>query len=147
MPPELPSGRKRACPRPVSCNFCRSRKLRCSREVPCINCTSRGIPCEFPGLQSSNESQPASTKESDPISLQILDRIQRLEDIITHRNIDPNEPRQSSPGGACPKPLSQSSELDEPSIPLRIKNIATDAHRLEKDSRSHGLSVSVVCST
>lgn len=65
--------------RPVSCKFCRNRKLRCSRDAPCSNCVSRGLACGLvaPLPTPSNDGDAASKSE-------LLDRIQKLEDLVKH---------------------------------------------------------------
>ncbi|KAL2828464.1 hypothetical protein BDW59DRAFT_49762 [Aspergillus cavernicola] len=73
--------------RPVSCHFCRSRKLRCSRRFPCPNCTSRGISCQLYASQPLEScSEGNNGGETSTPTLDILARLQRLEDIVLRKS-------------------------------------------------------------
>lgn len=127
MPPDRP-GVRSSRKRPVSCHFCRSRKLRCSRRFPCPNCTSRGIACELYASQPADPQPESVVGDAGPNNLDILARLQRLEDIVLgkHKDVSP-EPAERTPA------QSQS--------PRREQHATEDARRLEVECSIQGLSV------
>ncbi|KAL4972931.1 hypothetical protein BDW66DRAFT_154277 [Aspergillus desertorum] len=100
---------------PLSCRLCRSKKLRCDRAQPCSNCAQRKVDCVYAGRGESPSagrrsntptattaaaskreqlvSEPGSASNHDNI---LLDRIQRLEEIILQQANQMLHPLSSS---------------------------------------------------
>lgn len=130
-PKERPNlGAGTAEKRPVSCLFCRSRKLRCTREFPCSNCVERGISCQLRPLpQVSTSSSPApNTQSTSPVAnLEIIQRLEKLEEIIRSQRCGNESSEQ-----VLPSPTPSRAE----SHPL-----VADIARLEKVSMGESFAV------
>jgi hypothetical protein len=60
-----------------SCRGCHQRKVRCDRGVPCTNCSRCGISCEYP-------TKDTGLSRKDPTLQDISNRLERLEDLLSH---------------------------------------------------------------
>lgn len=136
--------------RPVSCLFCRSRKLRCTREFPCSNCLERGITCELrPASQASSVKSPitASPNTSEVSQTEILQRLQRLEEIVLNSNKRHGTFEGAESGEVLSSQAPTRSETCA-STPPKFQPLTADIARLEKVALGESFSVStptVVC--
>ncbi|PSR78117.1 hypothetical protein BD289DRAFT_129978 [Coniella lustricola] len=81
----------------TSCDFCRSKKLKCDRGQPCSNCTSRGIVCngQPPVVHAASSAVAHSRTQQPPPTLNVLDRLSRLEDAVFGSSASPrHRPQQ-----------------------------------------------------
>ncbi|KAL2063343.1 hypothetical protein VTL71DRAFT_5148 [Oculimacula yallundae] len=124
----LNNGTAAAEKRPVSCLFCRSRKLRCTRDFPCSNCVERSIPCQLRVAPSATVLVPPSPNTSGISQTEILQRLERLEEIIRYQNLD------SYQGSSRQKLLTPSSNhvIQCASNPVKLQPLAADIAGLEK---------------
>lgn len=90
-----------------SCLTCRRRKVRCDKKSPCSNCVRAKIECIFPGPGR------APRKSRKPPDAELLDRLRRLEGVVSSLNAQVEEHEQeavhrekgrtsSAEDGACP---------------------------------------------
>jgi hypothetical protein len=63
-----------------SCVTCRRRKVKCDKESPCSNCVRNRIECIFPGPGR------APRKSRKPPDAELLERLRRLEGVVTSLN-------------------------------------------------------------
>lgn len=67
-------------PNPRSCVTCRRRKVKCDKKNPCSNCVRAKIDCVFPGPGR------APRKSRKPPDAELLERLRRLEGVVTSLN-------------------------------------------------------------
>lgn len=67
-------------PNPRSCVTCRRRKVKCDKKNPCSNCVRAKIDCIFPGPGR------APRKSRKPPDAELLERLRRLEGVVTSLN-------------------------------------------------------------
>ncbi|KAF1831379.1 hypothetical protein BDW02DRAFT_505413 [Decorospora gaudefroyi] len=67
-------------PNPRSCVTCRRRKVKCDKKNPCSNCVRARIDCVFPGPGR------APRKSRKPPDAELLERLRRLEGVVTTLN-------------------------------------------------------------
>lgn len=77
-------------PNPRSCVTCRRRKVRCDKKVPCSNCVRAKIECIFPGPGR------APRKSRKPPDAELLDRLRRLEGVVSSLNAQVEEHEQEA---------------------------------------------------
>ncbi|KAF1935547.1 hypothetical protein EJ02DRAFT_123545 [Clathrospora elynae] len=65
---------------PRSCVTCRRRKVKCDKKHPCSNCVRAKIECIFPGPGR------APRKSRKPPDAELLERLRRLEGVVTSLN-------------------------------------------------------------
>ncbi|KAF2658465.1 hypothetical protein K491DRAFT_676493 [Lophiostoma macrostomum CBS 122681] len=109
--------------RPVSCRFCRSRKLRCSRDAPCSNCISRGITCDLEIPVAAPSDADTATKN------ELLDRIQKLEELVKHVGQTHQQPTPSS--DYIPENVSERPQVTAGSLSPQVEPLDRDAAWLE----------------
>ncbi|XP_014557401.1 hypothetical protein COCVIDRAFT_97148 [Bipolaris victoriae FI3] len=67
-------------PNPRSCITCRRRKVKCDKKNPCSHCVRAKIDCVFPGPGR------APRKSRKPPDAELLERLRRLEGVVTSLN-------------------------------------------------------------
>ncbi|KNG45191.1 hypothetical protein TW65_08029 [Stemphylium lycopersici] len=67
-------------PNPRSCVTCRRRKVKCDKRNPCSNCVRAKVDCVFPGPGR------APRKSRKPPDAELLERLRRLEGVVTSLN-------------------------------------------------------------
>ncbi|CAE7030569.1 hypothetical protein PTNB73_05436 [Pyrenophora teres f. teres] len=67
-------------PNPRSCVTCRRRKVKCDKKNPCSNCVRANIECVFPAPGR------APRKSRKPADAELLERLRRLEGVVTSLN-------------------------------------------------------------
>ncbi|KAF5247211.1 hypothetical protein FANTH_6468 [Fusarium anthophilum] len=60
-----------------SCTFCRQRKVKCDRQKPCSNCLRANNDCSYPAGRGR-----AAKKSTRNLDVRLVDRLQKLENII-----------------------------------------------------------------
>ncbi|KAI4626916.1 uncharacterized protein J4E87_004257 [Alternaria ethzedia] len=75
-----PGGGAGPTPNPRSCVTCRRRKVKCDKKDPCSNCLRAKIDCIFPGPGR------APRKSRKPPDAELLERLRRLEGVVTSLN-------------------------------------------------------------
>ncbi|KAH9860864.1 hypothetical protein IAQ61_010598 [Plenodomus lingam] len=71
-----------------SCITCRRRKVKCDKKTPCSNCARTKIECIFPGPGR------APRKSRKPPDAELLDRLRRLEGVVSSLNAQVEEHEQ-----------------------------------------------------
>ncbi|RMZ73014.1 C6 transcription factor [Pyrenophora seminiperda CCB06] len=84
-------------PNPRSCVTCRRRKVKCDKQNPCSNCVRARIECVFPGPGR------APRKSRKPADAELLERLRRLEGVVTSLNAQVEGHEQESGGGEVNK--------------------------------------------
>ncbi|KAF2822360.1 hypothetical protein CC86DRAFT_469750 [Ophiobolus disseminans] len=77
-------------PNPRSCVTCRRRKVKCDKRQPCSNCVRAKIECIFPGPGR------APRKSRKPPDAELLDRLRRLEGVVSSLNAQVEEHEQEA---------------------------------------------------
>ncbi|KAH4001225.1 hypothetical protein HBH70_008690 [Parastagonospora nodorum] len=77
-------------PNPRSCVTCRRRKVKCDKRHPCSNCTRAKIECIFPGPGR------APRKSRKPADAELLERLRRLEGVVSSLNAQVEEHEQEA---------------------------------------------------
>ncbi|OAL04622.1 hypothetical protein IQ06DRAFT_290674 [Phaeosphaeriaceae sp. SRC1lsM3a] len=77
-------------PNPRSCVTCRRRKVKCDKKQPCSNCLRAKIECVFPGPGR------APRKSRKPQDAELLDRLRRLEGVVSSLNAQVEEHEQEA---------------------------------------------------
>jgi hypothetical protein len=77
-------------PNPRSCVTCRRRKVKCDKNQPCSNCVRAKIDCIFPGPGR------APRKSRKPQDTELLDRLRRLEGVVSGLNAQVEEHEQEA---------------------------------------------------
>jgi hypothetical protein len=102
-------------PNPRSCVTCRRRKVKCDKKNPCSNCLRAKIDCVFPGPGR------APRKSRKPPDAELLERLRRLEGVVTSLNAQvegheqeaadrDKERHNSTSEGGCPNSNGQSQQ-------------------------------------
>ncbi|KAI2480160.1 c6 transcription [Pyrenophora tritici-repentis] len=92
-------------PNPRSCVTCRRRKVKCDKKNPCSNCVRAKIECVFPGPGR------APRKSRKPADAELLERLRRLEDVVTSLNAQVEGHEQEA---ADRERSRQNSTVDDP---------------------------------
>lgn len=92
-------------PNPRSCVTCRRRKVKCDKKNPCSNCVRARIDCVFPGPGR------APRKSRKPPDAELLERLRRLEGVVSTLNAQVEEHEQEA---AERDKARQSSTTDDP---------------------------------
>jgi hypothetical protein len=100
-----PSALAGPSPNPRSCVTCRRRKVKCDKKNPCSNCVRAKIECIFPGPGR------APRKSRKPPDAELLDRLRRLEGVVSSLNAQVEEHEQEA---ADREKERQSSTTEEP---------------------------------
>ncbi|KAF2848547.1 hypothetical protein T440DRAFT_167951 [Plenodomus tracheiphilus IPT5] len=77
-------------PNPRSCVTCRRRKVKCDKKNPCSNCLRAKVECVFPGPGR------APRKSRKPPDADLLDRLRRLEGVVSSLNAQVEEHEQEA---------------------------------------------------
>lgn len=75
---------------PRSCVTCRRRKVKCDKKVPCSHCIRGNIECIFPGPGR------APRKSRKPADAELLERLRRLEGVVSSLNAQVEEHEQEA---------------------------------------------------
>ncbi|KAF2032847.1 hypothetical protein EK21DRAFT_98671 [Setomelanomma holmii] len=115
-----PSAGGGATPNPRSCVTCRRRKVKCDKKQPCSNCVRAKIECIFPGPGR------APRKSRKPADAELLDRLRRLEGVVSSLNAQVEEHEQeaaererrgsTSEPSACPFGSHRTKASGSPSV-------------------------------
>jgi hypothetical protein len=118
-------------PNPRSCITCRRRKVKCDKKQPCSNCVRAKINCIFPGPGR------APRKSRKPPDAELLDRLRRLEGVVSSLNAQVEEHEQEAA-----ERERQSSTAEIPSCPFgsdRAKPKPNGGMRVAVDDTVEGL--------
>ncbi|KAH7067146.1 fungal-specific transcription factor domain-containing protein [Paraphoma chrysanthemicola] len=85
-----PSGSGSGGANPRSCVTCRRRKVKCDKKQPCSNCVRAKIECIFPGPGR------APRKSRKPPDAELLERLRRLEGVVSSLNAQVEEHEQEA---------------------------------------------------
>ncbi|KAF1846074.1 uncharacterized protein K460DRAFT_417228 [Cucurbitaria berberidis CBS 394.84] len=99
-----PSSAGGPTPNPRSCVTCRRRKVKCNKKNPCSNCVRAKIECIFPGPGR------APRKSRKPADAELLDRLRRLEGVVSSLNAQVEEHEQEAAGREQEKQSSTSEK-------------------------------------
>ena len=91
--------------RVLACTLCSQRKVKCDRTFPCANCVKAGVQCIPAALI------PRQRKRRFP-ERELIDRLQRYEDLLSQNNI--NFERVGEPSPAGPGSPAKSETVYEP---------------------------------
>ncbi|ETS00081.1 hypothetical protein M419DRAFT_101290 [Trichoderma reesei RUT C-30] len=171
--------------RPISCHLCRVRKLRCSRQFPCSNCTSRGVVCQHEGIavsavsaaaaavggqqqQQQQQQQLKSPALKDASTLELLARLERLENIVAaqgagregkdadnsgsgfnfnsslNSNSNSNFNSNFNPRKGAETQAEQSRPVTSRPVPPRLQRLTADALELERSCSDQKLTDSLI---
>ena len=109
-------------PNPRSCVTCRRRKVKCDKKNPCSNCVRARIECVFPGPGR------APRKSRKPADTELLERLRRLEGVVTSLNAQVEGHEQEAADREWSR---QNSTVDE-QCPFAKSGTGTEA---KKDAR------------
>jgi hypothetical protein len=159
------------------------RKLRCSRQFPCSNCTSRGVVCQHEGIavsavsaaaaavggqqqQQQQQQQLKSPALKDASTLELLARLERLENIVAaqgagregkdadnsgsgfnfnsslNSNSNSNFNSNFNPRKGAETQAEQSRPVTSRPVPPRLQRLTADALELERSCSDQKLTVS-----
>ncbi|KAG7137273.1 Bikaverin cluster transcription factor bik5 like protein [Verticillium longisporum] len=82
-----------------NCLTCRRRKVRCDRRSPCSQCAKAGLDCAFPTsgrVPTRRDGAPASSSRDR--NQDLLARLNRLEGLLRHIGVQPDDPAPSDDG-------------------------------------------------
>ncbi|KAG7126791.1 hypothetical protein HYQ44_000511 [Verticillium longisporum] len=82
-----------------NCLTCRRRKVRCDRRSPCSQCAKAGLDCAFPTsgrVPTRRDGAPASSSRDR--NQDLLARLNRLEGLLRHMGVQPDDPAPSDDG-------------------------------------------------
>jgi len=96
-------------PNPRSCITCRRRKVKCDKKTPCSHCVRARIECVFPGPRR------APRKSRKPPDGELLDRLRRLEGVVSSLNAQVEEHEQ----GAADREKGQQRSVGGVGCPFR----------------------------
>ncbi|KAG5804534.1 hypothetical protein H9Q74_008778 [Fusarium xylarioides] len=126
-----------------SCTFCRQRKVKCDRQKPCSNCLRANNDCSYPAGRGR-----AAKKSPRTLDTRLVDRLQKLENIIKQltSQVDATtdalpsgsgtevEELGSSPGGMRSNPSGVDHAAPDASIDQQLGRLMID------DSKSYYVS-------
>ncbi|THZ50651.1 hypothetical protein D6C90_02405 [Aureobasidium pullulans] len=101
---------------PISCQVCRKKKLKCSRTFPCSNCVSRGLECQPPDVihwspGQDRSSSVAATNTDTSVLARVLERLQRLENIVLKSDDSTRNHVNDNTGAGAPSPLTTHEDV------------------------------------
>jgi hypothetical protein len=99
-------------PNPRSCVTCRRRKVKCNKKNPCGNCVRAKIDCIFPGPGR------APRKSRKPADAELLERLRRLEGVVTTLNAQVEGHEQE----AADREKERKSSTSEEACPFAAQN-------------------------
>lgn len=85
-----PSSAAGPTPNPRSCVTCRRRKVKCDKNNPCSHCVRAKIDCVYPGPGR------APRKSRKPPDAELLERLRRLEGVVSSLNAQVEEHEQEA---------------------------------------------------
>lgn len=116
-------------PNPRSCVTCRRRKVKCDKKNPCSNCVRAKIECVFPGPGR------APRKSRKPADAELLERLRRLEGVVTSLNAQVEGHEQE----AADREKSRHSSIAEESCPYKRSGGAQKDAHVAVDNSVEGL--------
>ncbi|RBA13526.1 hypothetical protein FPRO05_02319 [Fusarium proliferatum] len=107
---------------PRSCTFCRQRKVKCDRQKPCSHCLRANNDCSYPAGRGRAAKKPARTLDT-----RLVDRLQKLENIIKQLNSEVDATVNAVPSGSGTDGESVSTPGGMRNDPPGVDNSAPDA--------------------
>lgn len=107
---------------PRSCTFCRQRKVKCDRQKPCSHCLRANNDCSYPAGRGRAAKKPARTLDT-----RLVDRLQKLENIIKQLNSEVDATANAVPSGSGTDGESVSTPGGMRNDPPGVDNSAPDA--------------------
>ncbi|CZR46039.1 uncharacterized protein FPRO_11486 [Fusarium proliferatum ET1] len=107
---------------PRSCTFCRQRKVKCDRQKPCSHCLRANNDCSYPAGRGRAAKKPARTLDT-----RLVDRLQKLENIIKQLNSEVDATANAVPSGSGTDGESVSTPGGMRNGPPGVDNSAPDA--------------------
>ncbi|KAG7418380.1 Bikaverin cluster transcription factor bik5 [Fusarium oxysporum f. sp. rapae] len=106
-----------------SCGFCRQRKVKCDRQKPCSNCLRANNDCSYPVGRGRAAKKPTRTLDT-----RLVDRLQKLENIIKQLTSQVDARANTLPSGSnTDREEIESSPSGMRNYPSGLDNAAPDA--------------------